>query len=460
MKATPMFRKHFVVVFTQLLLVATFAVAQEPKESYPPNQQLVDAVEPFVKRNELAGAVMLVADKDKVLACDTVGFADIAEKREMTSDALFWIASQSKTLTAAAFMTLVDEGKVKLDDPVDKYLPEFTNIWAAVERDSKHMLLERPKRKITVRHILSHSSGLPFKSTLETPTLDGVTLTVGSRSYAMMPLEYQPGEGYQYSNAGINAAGRIIEVVSGMPYEKFMSERLFEPLGMNDTVIRPSKEQLRRLAKSYKPNAAKDGLEETTIGQLTYPLDLASRQPMPAGGYFSTADDIGRFCRMLLNEGTWEGKSILSKEAVGEISKRQTPADSQRSYGLGASVGPEGFGHGGAYATNMNIDTKLGLVTVWLVQHAGFPGEGKHAQGTSVRRRKLSLSRSHTLSFPGGAWERETGLPLQPELRTAAFLADASLELLRLLRQRGRRGFRFGDLVRFRVFLHRFRAGH
>ncbi|MBL9090997.1 MAG: beta-lactamase family protein [Planctomycetaceae bacterium] len=372
-------RSALLLTISLLFVVPRFAFAQAPTESYPPNQQLVDAVEPFVKRNELAGAVMLVADKDKVLACDVVGHADIAERREMTTDALFWIASQSKTLTAAAFMTLVDEGKVSLDDPVKKYLPEFADVWVAVERDDKHILLERPKREITVRHVLSHTSGLPFKSALETPTLDGLTLTVGTRSYGVTPLDYQPGEDYRYSNAGINTAGRIIEVVSGMPYEKFMSQRLFEPLGMNDTVIRPSKAQLRRLAKGYKPNATKDGLEETTISQLTYPLDLESRQPMPAGGYFSTTDDIGRFCRMLLNDGVWEGKRVLSKEAVAEISKRQTPPALKESYGLGAKVAPDGFGHGGAFATNMNIDKQRGLVTVWLVQHQGFPGDGKSA---------------------------------------------------------------------------------
>ena len=133
-----------------LSFVPVLVTAQEPSESYPPNAQLVASVESFVKKQELAGAVMLVADKNKVLAVDAVGYADIAEKREMSPDALFWIASQSKSLTAAAFMMLVDEGKVKLDDPVEKYLPEYADAWVAVEKDAKHMLLERPAEYLTL----------------------------------------------------------------------------------------------------------------------------------------------------------------------------------------------------------------------------------------------------------------------------------------------------------------------
>ncbi len=191
------------------------ASAQTPSESYPPNAQLVESVEPFVKKQELAGAVMLVADKNKVLAVDTVGYADIAEKREMSPDALFWIASQSKSLTAAHS----DLGRRRQSEarrPGRKISAGIADAWVAAEKDAKHMLLERPAQKITVRHVLSHTSGLPFKSALETPTLDGLPLAVAVRSYAATPLDYQPGTGYRYSNAGINTAGRIIEVVTGM----------------------------------------------------------------------------------------------------------------------------------------------------------------------------------------------------------------------------------------------------
>src|SRR5438045_3398132 len=195
------------------------------------------ALQPYVEKQELAGAVALVADNDKVLTCETVGYADVAAKKPMQNDSLFWIASQSKPITATALMMLVDEGKVKPDDPVEKYLPEFRDQWLTVEQDREHMLLRRPRHPITVREILSHTSGLPFKSALEQPTLDLLPLRFAVRSHAMNFLQFEPGSKYQYSNAGINTAGRIIEVVSGMPYEDFLDKRLFGPLDMKDTTF-------------------------------------------------------------------------------------------------------------------------------------------------------------------------------------------------------------------------------
>jgi CubicO group peptidase (beta-lactamase class C family) len=351
--------------------------------SPPSSKPIVAAVQPFVDSHSLAGAVMLVADKDKILSLDAVGYADVGAKKPLRTDALFWIASQSKPITATALMMLVDEGKVKLDDPVEKYLPEFRNqlVIAAQDKDKTLFVLRKPAHSITIRQLLSHTSGLPFKSALEEPTLDQHTLRDGVRSYAMTPLQTEPGTAYAYSNAGINTAGCIIEVVSGMPYEDFLDKRLFGPLGMKDTTFWPNEEQLTRVAKSYRPDKDKTGLEETTIGQLKYPLNDRKRQPMPAGGLFSTATDIGRFCQMILNGGVFEGKRYLSEAAVKEMTSKQTGDSLKDNYGLGWSTGGGNVGHGGAYATNMNIDTNRGLITVWMVQHNGYPGDGGKSQG-------------------------------------------------------------------------------
>lgn len=365
--------------FKKLLLVSLLTSVSIFAET--PNKPIAAALQPFVDRHELAGAVTLVATKDKVLDVETVGWADTAAKKPMAKDALFWIASMSKGITAAVFMIMVDEGKVKLDDPVEKYLPEFKGQMVVAEKDGEHVLLKKPKHPITIRNVLSHTSGLPFKAPVEEPTLDMLPLATAVRAHAASSLMFEPDSKYQYSNAGINTAGRIIEVVSGMSYEDFMQQRLFEPLGMKDTTFWPNDEQVSRLAKSYKPNADKTDLEETTVTQCHYPLQDRRRQPMPAGGLFSTAADVAVFCQMLMNGGTHHGARILSEAAVKEMTSRQTAPELKQSYGFGLQVAPRNFGHGGAYSTNMTVDVEHGIITVFMVQHAGFPGKGKESGG-------------------------------------------------------------------------------
>lgn len=341
--------------------------------------RIVPALQPFLDNRTLAGAVTLVASEDKILDVETIGYADLATKQPMRPDTLFWIASMSKPFTATALMMLVDEGKVRVDDPVEEYLPEFKGQWLAVESDKNHVLLQHPPRPITVHDILSHTSGLHFSSGIETPTLDLWPLVVRARSYAMTPLDFAPGTKYQYANAGINTAARIIEVVSGMPYAEFLQTRILDPLDLKDTTFWPTAEQIHRLAKSYKSNMKTKELEETPISQLRYPLDDHTREPMPAGGLFSTARDTARFCQMILNGGTFEGKRYLSAEAIHQMTSIQT-GDLPQTYGFGWSVirkaagdgrGAGSFGHGGAYKTAMWVDPARKLVLVLMRQHDG-----------------------------------------------------------------------------------------
>lgn len=350
-----------------------------------------EAIKPFVEKNSLAGAVVLVASPEAVLSVEAVGYSDRAAKVPMKADDLFWIASMSKPITAAAVMIAVDEGKVKLDDPIEKYLPEFKGLMLVAEKDAEHVLLKKPKRPPTVRDCLNHTSGMPFKSALEEPTLDQWRLRDVVRSYAMTPLLTEPGTKYLYSNAGINTAGRIVEVVSGMPFETFLEKRLFGPLGMKDTSFFLTAEQVKRLAKSYKPNKAGTDLEEMPIAFLLHPLTDPSRQPMPGGGLFSTAGDVAKFCQMVLRGGTRGNARILSEASVREMTSTQTgdllnKGQGEAGYGLGwsttkkakeSTVVPGTAGHGGAYATNMSINPDTELVTVFMVQHAGFAnGDG------------------------------------------------------------------------------------
>ncbi len=385
------------VLFLSLLLsVCGFAAT-------PPHLKPEDVLTPFVQHEELAGAVALVANREKVLSVTAVGFADIEAKKPMKEDSVFWIASQSKAMTAIAVLMLVDEGKIALDDPVEKYLPEFKGQRVVGPKPVvKPELKDKKKGKeveakaapssepepiaslhpITIREVLSHVSGLPFKSEEEKPTLDGLPLADAVKTYAKAPLATQPGSHYQYSNAGINTAARVLEVVSGMPYEEFMQKRLFGPLGMKDTTFWPNAEQVSRLAKTYKPDATKKKLVLGGLGQLQADLtDHQHRFPMPAGGLFSTANDVSQFCRMLLNRGELDGRRYISMKSFEALSVRQTPPNIKESYSFGLSVSPDGFGHGGAQATSMDIRTKNGIVVIWMVQHQGFPGAGNKAQG-------------------------------------------------------------------------------
>lgn len=361
-----------------LVLVSASSRASDP---------IASVLQPFVDQHILAGAVTLVADKDKVLDVTTVGYADLAAKKPMDAEALFWIASMSKPITAAAFMILVDESKVNVNDPVEKYLPEFKGQRVAEKSGSKdHPAVgpaHAPKHPILVRNVLSHTSGLPFKSPIEEPTLDQKPLAERVQSYAKLELEFEPDTKYQYSNAGINTAGRIIEVVSGMSYEDFLQKRLFDPLGMKDTTFWPAEAQIARIAKSYKANKDKTDIEETPVGQLRYPLnDRANRFPMPAGGLFSTAGDCAKFCQMLLNGGIYKGQRLLSETSVQQMTSKQTAPEIATPYGFGFSAGGGTFGHGGAYSTNMTVDPAKGLITVFMVQNAGWRSEeGKKIEG-------------------------------------------------------------------------------
>jgi CubicO group peptidase (beta-lactamase class C family) len=351
-----------------LLLMFSAAGADAPQGKIAP------VLQPFVDDQTLAGAVVLVADKEKILDLEAVGFEDVAGKKPMQTDALFWIASQSKPIAATALMMLVDEGKVNVDDPVEKYLPEFKGQMMLDPADPAHKALIAPKHPILVRNILSHTSGLPFSTAMEKPTLDLFPLAERVKSYAKEALRFEPDTKYSYANAGINTAGRIIEVVSGMAYEKFLDERLFQPLGMKDTTFWPTPEQQKRLAKSYKPG--KTGLEEVSIGQLHYPLDDKIRQPMPAGGLFSTATDLSLFYRMLANGGEYGGKRYLSQAALKQMTSKQTAPAVKNAYGFGFSTGNR-IGHGGAYNTNSSYDVEHGLILIFLVQHADWKPEGR-----------------------------------------------------------------------------------
>jgi len=321
--------------------------------------------------NVLAGAVTVVADSEQTLETVASGWADIAGERPMKPDTVFWIASMTKGITGAALMLLVEEGKVGLDDPIAKYIPQMKDLWVLEQAAGERITLVKAKAPVTVRQAMSHTGGFPFLAPHEQP-IEALPLRMRMGLYAQTPLIAEPGTRYHYSNIGINLAGYVIEAASGMPYEAFLRTRLFEPLGMTETDFWLTPAQEARLAQSYRASADKTTLERCEIGFLSYPLtDRANRFADPGGGLFSTAHDVTRFCRMLLNGGILDGKRILSEAAVRTLGTKQT-GDVAADYGLGFETYGWGFRHGGAQGTQMRIDTERGLVMVYLIQHSSF----------------------------------------------------------------------------------------
>lgn len=338
-----------------------------------------DRMREFAAAGQLSGAVTLVARRGRVVHRGATGLADLATGREMTPDTLFAIASMTKPITAAAVMILVDEGKLDLNDPVSKYIPAF--------KQTKLSGGKSPAREITVRDCLRHTSGLVSDQR------NVGTLANTAEQLAQSELAFEPGAKWQYG-PGLSVAGRVVEVVSGLPFEQFLTQRIFEPLGMQQTTFHPSAEQQKQMAKVYQPSGDKQELEPVAHWLLEVSPD---RSPNPSGGLFSTAGDLVRFYQMVLSGGELNGTRILSGEAVREMTSLQTgdlatgftPGN---GWGLGFCLvrEPQGatamlssgtYGHGGAFGTQGWIDPRQEMIFVLLIGRQNF-GNG---DGSDVR---------------------------------------------------------------------------
>ena len=290
---------------TVMLVSATLTVtAQDSK--LPGIDAAMQAV---IAKNEVAGAVTAVVTKDKVLDLETIGYADVAAKRPMSTDTVFWIASMTKPVTGVAVLMLQDEGKLSVADPVAKYLPEFAN-------------LKTPSGKpanLTLTQILTHTSGLGEASG---PAAQSArTLADLVPIWLAAPMQYEPGAQWKYTQSGINAAARVVEVVSGMTFDVFVQKRIFDPLRMKDTTFYPTDAQRARLATAYAKNKDTGVLEAVPPRPEFGPRD---RPPQGNGGLYSTAPDYARFAQMLLNGGTHGGQTYLSAAAMKFLTTSQT----------------------------------------------------------------------------------------------------------------------------------------
>ncbi|HXI73855.1 MAG TPA: serine hydrolase domain-containing protein [Verrucomicrobiae bacterium] len=343
-----------------------FAADPEP----PASPEVTAAMQPYLDSYKIAGIIGIVADKEgKVHYKNLMGYADVEAKKPISDDNVFWIASMTKMFVGASIMMLVDEGKVSLDDPVTKFIPQLSKWMVVEEQDTNHVLLEPLAHPVTIRHLLSHTSGLTGLSELQQVTgSDSTPIKVRALSSVTGPLQWQPGEKYQYGNQGMNIAARIVEIVSGMAYEDFLQKRLFDPLGMTETTFWPSDTQIARLAKTYGPNQSGSGYAKGGIDFLTKPFsDRVHRFPEAGGGLFSTTHDILRYGLMLANNGELNGKRYLSPAAMDELRKEQT-GGTKVNYSLGYHLRNGMFGHDGAYGTDLSVNPKTGMIAIFMEQ--------------------------------------------------------------------------------------------
>jgi len=358
-----------------LLYTLTFATALAVQAAAPLTPAVEAALTKEIAAHHAAGVVTLVMQDGKVIHHAATGLADREQKLPMRTDAVFWIASMTKSLAVTAIMTLVDEGKLSLDEPASKWLPELGKVKLANGQP--------PARTITLRDLMSHTAGIAFPP--RKPTDGAQSLKSYTSELVRAPLAFEPGSAYEYG-FGITVAGRIAEIVSGKPFDVFMQERLLGPLGMKDTTFHPDAKLRARIARTYKTADEGGGLE------LAYNTFVTSdpavrRMTEPSGGLFSTAADMAKFYQMILNGGTHDGKRILSAKAIAEMTRPHKAGGKTLNYGLGWQTGNgdkpaiagfsrNSFGHGGAFATHGFIDPERKLVTVFMVQNVLVTGGG------------------------------------------------------------------------------------
>ncbi len=411
--------KSLVVVFLLLLLCAPSAFSRDAARTGPEalgmSTERLNRIDPLltraVKQQQIKGAVALVARNGKVVY--QKAFGEMDDGKPMRNDAIFRICSMTKPITAVAVMMLWEQGLFTLDDPIANYIPEFKDMKVLVmdKKEEKGFRLDPAKTPITIRQLLSHTAGLTYgflawpvigQCYLENDVSDGFRVTNGTigdgvKRLAKCPLVFQPGEGFEYG-LGLDVMGRFVEVVSGMPFDKFLQKNIFDPLKMRDTGFFVPAGKVGRLAALYEPSA-KGGLNKvdkratrgfiTETPSLIYDSLYGYEGPKTyfsgGAGLHSTAVDYMRFAQMLANGGTLEGARLLSPGTINLMVQNQIGdftigfAGKGIKYGLGLGIFADPVAYGssvskgsyqwmGIYNTQFFVDPARNLTAVYLTQ--------------------------------------------------------------------------------------------
>ncbi len=393
--------KIFLIVFTCLL---TFSIRAQLPSVSPESagfdskrlNVLHETTKRFVDNGQHAGIITLLARDGKIVDFAAYGYRDIEKQLPMERDTICRVYSMSKIIACAATLILFEEGRFNLDDPIAKYLPELKDmkVWIGGTKDAPKT--EPLKRPITIKHLLTHTSGriYDFAGDDELTKLwrsaelwTGPGLTNFTTKLGKLPLKHQPGDAWTYG-VNMDVLGALIERISGKTFEAFLQQRLFEPLGMQDTSFDVPEAKMNRLAKTYKHGPNGKFVEDKPLIE-TWP-EAGHGIEAGGAGIFSTADDYAQFAQMLCNGGTLNHHRILGRKTVELMTANHMvtlpnnqAATRQKGFGFGVEVTTDPgqlsipssvgqFGWYGAATTYCQIDPKEKIVAIAFAQH--FPG--------------------------------------------------------------------------------------
>ncbi len=366
------------------LLVAVICLAASGKGNVIESKTSFarEALQPYVDRGELPGAIS-VFFKDGLQETCCVGYADVEKKRPIDLDNVFMQCSQTKGFCGVTIAKLVEEGKLSLDDPVSKYLPEFAELWVLDEEKDGIRTMHKAKNTLTVRMVMNHTGGFPFEISAKRADVKGGGWSGGcpirqvASVAAASPLMFEPGTRDSYSNTGIDIGAAIVETITGMKWEDYLKKEVLDPLGMKSTWFWPTDKQLKKQIEMYdtKDNTPAVWREENSNQQRPY---NDSHVFASAGaGLWTTASDQLKFYKMLLNLGIGDnGVRILKEDTVKNLLAVSSRPENMGGYSLGLAAPTEDnedawFGHGGAWGTNCNMNWHKKQLRLWVVQING-----------------------------------------------------------------------------------------
>lgn len=370
--------------FAVAAVVFSLTVSAQKKVADSKTTYAKEVLQPYVDSGELAGAIS-VFYKDGVQETCCIGYADVAAKRPIKMDNAFMQCSQTKGFCGVTIAKLVEEGKISLDDPVSKYLPEFKELWVQEYDKDGVRILRRAKNVLTVRMVLNHTGGFPFEASAKRNDVRGGGWSGGApiRQIASVaaasPIMFEPGTRELYSNTGIDIGAAVVEAVTGMKWENYLKQEVLDPLGMKSTWFWPTDKQIENKIEMYicKANAPAEWREEMPWQQRPY---NDSHVFASAGaGLWTTAADQLKFYKMLMNLGMGDnGVRILKEETVKSILAVSTRPEKMSGYSLGLQAPVKDteeswFGHGGAWGTNCMVNWHKKQLKLWVIQCGGGP---------------------------------------------------------------------------------------